>query len=52
MISIKILTFEEFNNKFSIDNKAMSNIKIEDIGKDKNLMIIESNIERSNSIYY
>ena len=26
------LTFEEFINKFDIDNKAMSNIKIEDIG--------------------
>ena len=25
-----ILTFEEFNNKYNIDNKAMSNIKIED----------------------
>ena len=29
-----ILSFEEFNNKFGIHNKAMSNIKIEDIGKD------------------
>ena len=28
------LTFEEFNNKFNIDNSAMSDIRIEDIGKD------------------
>ena len=28
-----ILIFEEFNNKFDIDNKAMSNIRIEDIGR-------------------
>ena len=27
-----ILTFEEINNKFCIDIKAMSNIKREDIG--------------------
>ena len=26
--------FEEFNNKFNIDNNAMSDIRIEDIGKD------------------
>ena len=36
-----ILTFEEFNNKFDIDNKAMSNIRIEDIGKDICLIPIE-----------
>ena len=30
-----ILTFEEFNNKFNIDNNAMSDIRIKDIGKDK-----------------
>ena len=29
-----ILIFEEFNNKFEIDNEAMSNIRIGDIGKD------------------
>ena len=29
-----ILTFEEINNKFVVDNKAMSNIGIEDIAKD------------------
>ena len=29
-----ILSFEEFNNKFGIDNKAMVNIRIEDVGKD------------------
>ena len=29
-------TFEEFINKFGIDNKALSNIRIEDIGKDIN----------------
>ena len=36
-----ILTFEELNNKFIIDNKAMSNIRIEDIGKDISLTTIE-----------
>ena len=35
-----ILTFEEFNNKFGVDNKAMSNIRIEDIGKDVSLTTI------------
>ena len=29
-----ILTFEEFNNKFGIDNRAMIYIRIKDIGKD------------------
>ena len=28
-----ILTFEEFNNKYNINNKAMSYIKIEDVGR-------------------
>ena len=28
-----ILAFEDLNNKFGIDNKAMSKFKIEDIGK-------------------
>ena len=36
-IKMLILSFEEFNNKFGIDNKAMSNIRIEDIGKDISL---------------
>ena len=36
-----ILTFEEFNNKFGSDNKAMSNIRIEDIGKDISLTPME-----------
>ena len=36
-----ILSFEEFNNEFGIDNKAMSNIKIEDIGRDISLITIE-----------
>ena len=36
-----ILTFEEFNNKFNIDNSAMSDIKIKDIGKDISLTAIE-----------
>ena len=36
-----ILTFEEFINKFSFDNKAMINIRIEDIGKDISLTPIE-----------
>ena len=35
------LTFEEITNKFGIDNKAMSNIRIEDIGKDISLTPIE-----------
>ena len=29
-----ILTFELFKNKFNIDNNAMSDIRIKDIGKD------------------
>ena len=36
-----ILTFEEFNNKFNIDNNAMSYIRIKDIGKDISLTPIE-----------
>ena len=36
-----IISFEEFNNKFGIDNKAMSNIRIGDIGKDISLTPIE-----------
>ena len=36
-----ILTFEEFNNKFNIDNNAMSDIRIKDIGKDISLTAIE-----------
>ena len=36
-----ILTFEEFNNKFSIDNNAMSDIRIKDKGKDISLTPIE-----------
>ena len=32
-----ILSFGEFKNKFGIDNKGMSNIRIEDIGKDISL---------------
>ena len=32
-----ILTFEEFNNKFNIDNNTMSDIRIKDIGKDISL---------------
>ena len=36
-----ILTFEDFNNKFSIDNSAMSDIRIKDIGKDISLTPIE-----------
>ena len=36
-----ILTFEEFNNKFNIDNNAMSDIRIKDIGKDLSLTPIE-----------
>ena len=36
-----ILTFEEFNNNSNIDNSAMSDIRIKDIGKDINLTAIE-----------
>ena len=36
-----ILTFEEFNNKYNIDNEAMSDIRIKDIGKDISLAPIE-----------
>ena len=36
-----ILTFEEFNNNFNIDNSAMSDIRIKDIGKDISLTPIE-----------
>ena len=36
-----ILTFEEFNNKLNIDNSAMSDIRIKDIGKDISLTPIE-----------
>ena len=36
-----ILTFEEFKNKFNIDNNAMSDIRIKDIGKDISLTPIE-----------
>ena len=40
-LKMLILSFGEFNNKFGIDNKAMSNIRIEDIGKDISLTSIE-----------
>ena len=36
-----ILTFEEFNNNFNIDNSAMSDIRIKDIGNDISLTPIE-----------
>ena len=36
-----ILTFEEFNNNFNIDNSAISDIRIKDIGKDISLIPIE-----------
>ena len=36
-----ILTIEEFNNKFNIDNNAMNDIRIKDIGKDISLTPIE-----------
>ena len=36
-----ILTFEEFNNKLNIDNNAMTDIRIKDIGKDISLTPIE-----------
>ena len=36
-----ILTFEEFNNKFNINNSAMSDIRIKDIAKDISLTPIE-----------
>ena len=40
-IKLLILSFEEFNNKFGIDSKAMSNIRVEDIGKKISLTPIE-----------
>ena len=36
-----ILPFEEFNNKFNIDNNAMNDTRIKDIGKDISLTPIE-----------
>ena len=39
-IKMLILSYQ-FNNKFGIDNKAMSNIRIEDIGKDISTTPIE-----------
>ena len=36
-----ILNPEEFNNKFYIDNKAMSNIRKKDTGKDISIITIE-----------
>ena len=36
-----ILTFEEFNNEYSFQYKAVSNIKIEDIIRDTCLVPIE-----------
>ena len=36
-----ILTFQEFNNKFNIDNSAMSDIRIKEIGKDISVTPIE-----------
>ena len=33
-IKMLILTFEEFNIKFGIDIEAMSNVKIQNIGKE------------------
>ena len=36
-----ILIFEDFNNKFNIDNNAMSDIRIKDIGKNISLTPIE-----------
>ena len=36
-----ILSFEEFNNKFNINNSAMSDIRIKDIGEDISLTPIE-----------
>ena len=36
-----ILTFEEFDNKFNIDNNAMSDMRVKDVGKDVSLTPIE-----------
>ena len=41
LLKMLILTFEEFNNKFNIDNNAMSDIRIKDIGKGISLTPIE-----------
>ena len=35
-----ILTFVEFNNKYNIENKAVSNIEIEDIGRYISLILM------------
>ena len=40
-IKMLTLTFEEFINNFAIDNKTLSNIRLEDIGKDLSLTPIE-----------
>ena len=46
-----ILFFGEFkNNKFNIDNSAMSNDRIEDIGKDISLTPIEIVMRGQNQI--
>ena len=37
-----ILTFEEFNNKYKIDNSAMNDFRMKDIGKDISLTPIET----------
>ena len=36
-----ILNFEEFNNKCNIDNNAMSDIRMKDVGEDISLTPIE-----------
>ena len=38
---MRTLTFEEFINEFGIDNKARSNIRIEDIGENISITPIE-----------
>ena len=40
-IKMLILSFEEFINKFDIDNEDMSNIKLEDMGRHISLTPIE-----------
>ena len=47
-----ILTFEELNNEFGIDNEPMSNISKTNIGKDIYLTLIEMVMRDQITIYY
>ena len=49
-IKMLIPSFREFNIKFGIDNKATSNMRIEDIGKDINPIEIIMRDRKLNSV--